>query len=165
LAAAAASRSCTEPGRIRWSEARRRRPPAGSPRLWRRTTAGSAPCEPKPAKGGETSGRRALPGRNAGGPGLDFACGLCIGYSCKVAFAADRDVAQLGSALRSGRRGRRFKSCHPDQQKRVSPGRPSFFIFGCILRRVQNPWLVIFCRACPPPSRGILTRFEPSSSR
>ena len=25
-----------------------------------------------------------------------------------------RDVAQLGSALRSGRRGRRFKSCHPD---------------------------------------------------
>ena len=27
-----------------------------------------------------------------------------------------RDVAQLGSALRSGRRGRRFKSCHPDQK-------------------------------------------------
>ena len=27
-----------------------------------------------------------------------------------------RDVAQFGSALRSGRRGRRFKSCHPDQQ-------------------------------------------------
>ncbi len=26
----------------------------------------------------------------------------------------DRDVAQLGSALRSGRRGRRFESCHPD---------------------------------------------------
>ena len=25
-----------------------------------------------------------------------------------------RDVAQLGSALRSGRRGRRFKSFHPD---------------------------------------------------
>jgi hypothetical protein len=25
-----------------------------------------------------------------------------------------RGVAQLGSALRSGRRGRRFKSCHPD---------------------------------------------------
>ncbi len=25
-----------------------------------------------------------------------------------------RDVAQSGSALRSGRRGRRFKSCHPD---------------------------------------------------
>jgi hypothetical protein len=26
-----------------------------------------------------------------------------------------RDVAQPGSALRSGRRGRRFESCHPDQ--------------------------------------------------
>ena len=25
-----------------------------------------------------------------------------------------RDVAQLGRALRSGRKGRRFKSCHPD---------------------------------------------------
>ena len=25
-----------------------------------------------------------------------------------------RDVAQLGSALRLGRRGRRFESCHPD---------------------------------------------------
>jgi len=25
-----------------------------------------------------------------------------------------RDVAQPGSALRSGRRGRRFESCHPD---------------------------------------------------
>ena len=25
-----------------------------------------------------------------------------------------RDIAQLGSALRSGRRGRRFKSCYPD---------------------------------------------------
>ena len=27
-----------------------------------------------------------------------------------------RGVAQFGSALRSGRRGRRFKSCHPDQK-------------------------------------------------
>lgn len=26
-------------------------------------------------------------------------------------------MAQLGSARRSGRRGRRFKSCHPDQSK------------------------------------------------
>ena len=25
-----------------------------------------------------------------------------------------RDVAQFGRALRSGRKGRRFKSCHPD---------------------------------------------------
>ena len=28
-----------------------------------------------------------------------------------------RDVAQFGRALRSGRRGRRFESCHLDQQK------------------------------------------------
>ena len=27
-----------------------------------------------------------------------------------------RDVAQFGRALRSGRRGRRFKSCHPDHR-------------------------------------------------
>ena len=27
-----------------------------------------------------------------------------------------RDIAQFGSALRSGRRGRRFKSCYPDHQ-------------------------------------------------
>ena len=35
-----------------------------------------------------------------------------------------RDVAQPGSALRSGRRGRKFESCHPDSaietQRRVS---------------------------------------------
>ena len=37
-----------------------------------------------------------------------------------------RGVAQLGSARRSGRRGRRFKSCHPDQcdvsTRRLIPG-------------------------------------------
>lgn len=32
----------------------------------------------------------------------------------KVSAHRSRDVAQLGSALRSGRRSRRFKSCHPD---------------------------------------------------
>ena len=30
----------------------------------------------------------------------------------------NRDVAQFGRALRSGRRSRRFKSCHPDQIKK-----------------------------------------------
>ena len=30
-----------------------------------------------------------------------------------------RDVAQFGRALRSGRRGRRFKSCHLDQYAAV----------------------------------------------
>ena len=32
-----------------------------------------------------------------------------------VIYSALRDVAQLGRALRSGRKGRRFESCHPDQ--------------------------------------------------
>ena len=32
-----------------------------------------------------------------------------------VVYRSYRDVAQFGRALRSGRRGRRFKSCHPDQ--------------------------------------------------
>ena len=36
--------------------------------------------------------------------------------------AFHRGVAQLGSALRSGRRGRRFKSCHPDHSPRSTPG-------------------------------------------
>ena len=34
--------------------------------------------------------------------------------TCSAIF---RDVAQFGRALRSGRRGRRFKSCHPDHFK------------------------------------------------
>ena len=32
-----------------------------------------------------------------------------------------RDVAQLGSALDWGSRGRRFKSCHPDRRSRGAP--------------------------------------------
>ena len=35
-----------------------------------------------------------------------------------------RDVAQLGSALDWGSRGRRFKSCHPDAYRRISAIRP-----------------------------------------
>ena len=33
---------------------------------------------------------------------------LCYYIPCR------RDVAQFGRALRSGRKGRRFESCHPD---------------------------------------------------
>ena len=46
-----------------------------------------------------------------------------------------RSVAQLGRALRSGRRGRRFKSCHSDffilrnTTKPVDPGFVVFFYF------------------------------------
>ena len=32
-------------------------------------------------------------------------------------FAVIRRVAQFGRALRSGRRGRRFESCHADDKK------------------------------------------------
>ena len=43
-------------------------------------------------------------------------CSVCSPCSWQARSGARvRGVAQLGSALRSGRRGRRFKSCHPDQ--------------------------------------------------
>jgi hypothetical protein len=38
----------------------------------------------------------------------------------------NRDVAQPGSALRSGRRSRRFESCHPDQRLAKPPHRGGF---------------------------------------
>ena len=43
---------------------------------------------------------------------------------CYISTVADsirqcRDVAQLGRALRSGRKGRWFESSHPDQKNRV----------------------------------------------
>ena len=38
-----------------------------------------------------------------------------------------RDVAQPGSALRSGRRGRKFESCHPDFVKASLSFRLAFF--------------------------------------
>ena len=47
-------------------------------------------------------------------------------YSGLVFF---RGVAQFGSALRSGRRGRRFESCHLDQKQRVPFGTLLFFIY------------------------------------
>ena len=39
-----------------------------------------------------------------------------------------RDVAQFGRALRSGRRGRRFKSCHPDQKSKSYDSMACFFM-------------------------------------
>ena len=44
------------------------------------------------------------------------ACADPPGYPLGSVRAHQRGVAQLGSALRSGRRGRRFKSCHPDAE-------------------------------------------------
>ena len=37
-------------------------------------------------------------------------------YYFKISY---RGVAQLGRALRSGRRGRKFKSCHLDQTRKI----------------------------------------------
>ena len=45
-----------------------------------------------------------------------------------VVYRSYRDVAQFGRALRSGRRGRRFKSCHPDQNGAKESLAPFFFV-------------------------------------
>ena len=39
--------------------------------------------------------------------------------SLTIKYYSYRDVAQLGSALRLGRRGRTFESCHPDHLKEL----------------------------------------------
>ena len=51
-----------------------------------------------------------------------------------------RDVAQLGSALRSGRRGRRFKSCHPDHVEKKAFEKGLFFFFLSVpgMARIQS---------------------------
>ncbi len=41
-------------------------------------------------------------------------------YDMMVGYLLWRDVAQLGSALRSGRRGRWFESSHPDLRCRAT---------------------------------------------
>ena len=43
-------------------------------------------------------------------------------------FCTHRGVAQLGRALRSGRRGRVFKSRHPDHHNPLVPKASGFFI-------------------------------------
>ena len=83
------------------------RPVAARPRQARRLAARQrrAGHEPVPAGAG------LLP---AGGDAADAHRAL-LTTSGRLGPARLRGVAQLGSALRSGRRGRRFKSCHPDQ--------------------------------------------------
>ena len=48
---------------------------------------------------------------------------------CGIMASVRRGVAQFGRALRSGRRGRKFESCHLDQTKRRSDCRWPFFFF------------------------------------
>lgn len=50
---------------------------------------------------------------------------MFVAYQCfNLIF---RGVAQLGRALRSGRRGRKFKSCHLDHKKEIPNERYLFF--------------------------------------
>jgi hypothetical protein len=63
-------------------------------------------------------------------------CQVGEGYYFCYPFKDPRDVAQPGSALRSGRRGRRFESCHPDPQEARS--KAAGFVFS-------GAW-----RACSP---------------
>lgn len=48
---------------------------------------------------------------------LDFAKTFFVGYAFQV--VKTRGVAQLGSAFALGAKGRRFKSCHPDNIQKV----------------------------------------------
>ena len=49
---------------------------------------------------------------------------MCNNIKCKI----NRGVAQFGRAPRSGRGGRKFKSCHLDQKKQDTVWYPVFFI-------------------------------------
>ena len=78
-----------------------------------------------------------------------------------------RDVAQFGSALRSGRRGRRFKSCHPEFFQTCSSAGSheitilinwilrivAFPMYGCKTHSsstaTQNPVIPIFYTSTP----------------
>lgn len=67
----------------------------------------------------------------------------------KVSF---RSVAQSGRALRSGRRGRRFESCHSDQNKKTPPNGAFFILhFGCRMRTVK---VRLYVGANKPPRRS-----------
>ena len=54
-------------------------------------------------------------------------------------------MAQLGRALRSGRRGRKFESCHPDDQKQWKRSFPLFFCCGNGVLRVFWQMLLATC--------------------
>ena len=65
-----------------------------------------------------------------------------------VCFELDhRDVAQLGRALRSGRKGRRFESCHPDQTN-VDRGTARIAFLGLFVLLLYN--------SSPPVHRYVL---------
>ena len=51
-----------------------------------------------------------------------------------------RGVAQFGRALRSGRRGRRFKSCHLDQKTLEGEKLPKVLFFSKIWLKYRVLW-------------------------
>ena len=53
---------------------------------------------------------------------------ILLFVACQCFNLIFRGVAQLGRALRSGRRGRKFKSCHLDQKKRYQMKGVSFYL-------------------------------------
>ena len=53
---------------------------------------------------------------------------ILLFVACQCFNLIFRGVAQLGRALRSGRRGRKFKSCHLDHKKEI-PNERCLFLF------------------------------------
>ncbi len=76
-----------------------------------------------------------------------------------VCFELDhRDVAQLGRALRSGRKGRRFESCHPDQTN-VDRGTARIAFLGLFVLLLYNSYPPGRClRSVRPPICFMLLR-------
>ena len=68
-----------------------------------------------------------IPSTGTGAPGFVCSRGRCFGTIPRGVTTQERDVAQLGSALDWGSRGRRFKSCHPDVQGLLRQAGPFSF--------------------------------------
>ena len=77
---------------------------------------------------------------------------LCYYIPCR------RDVAQFGRALRSGRKGRRFESCHPDQTN-VDRGTARIAFLGLFVLLLYNSYPPGRClRSVRPPICFMLLR-------
>jgi hypothetical protein len=78
-----------------------------------------------------------------------------------------RGVAQLGSALRSGRRGRRFKSCHPDglRGRPLESGRSLFHTCLTTLPSGRSPVNNGHSRSCLTSSLRLVSQSPESPSQ
>ena len=72
---------------------------------------------------------------------------------CYNVLVDNRDVAQFGRALRSGRRGRRFESCHLDHQRDAGPLSPAVSSVGDFYAREGLCYAVAIQRQCRQPYR------------